>query len=165
MSRRIPSLLSPPPFASASGPQMMLLALRAAGLRFGSFPLSKKQSKVGWHSRESNRDVSIRIHNTRYGRQRDRGRCHFLHRFLPPTAGLVPIPKHGVGAQEMLLAIEIAPFPAAAAPTFPIVCRRDGRRARSQAGANVRERAVGILIGVCFGSTCVRSPDERGQMK
>ena len=86
MSRRIPSLLSPPPFASASGPQMMLLALRAAGLRFGSFPLSKKQSKVGWHSRESNRDVSIRIHNTRYGRQRDRGRCHFLHRFLPPTA-------------------------------------------------------------------------------
>ena len=117
MSRRIPSLLSPPP-----GPQMMLRALRAAGLRFGSFPRSKKQSKVGWHSRESNRDVSIRIHNTRYGRQTEGDVIFCTASFLPPRlpphaarppAGPVPIPKHGVGAQEMLLAIEIAPSPAA----------------------------------------------------
>ena len=85
MSRRIPSLLSPPS-ASASGPQMMLLALRAAGLRFGSFPLSKKQSKVGWHSRESNRDVSIRIHNTRYGRQTEGDVIFCTASFLPPPA-------------------------------------------------------------------------------
>ena len=70
----------------ASGPQMMLLALRAAGLRFGSFPRSKKQSKVGWHSRESNRDVSIRIHNTRYGRQTEGDVIFCTASFLPPPA-------------------------------------------------------------------------------
>ena len=139
----------------ASGPQMMLLALRAAGLRFGSFPRSKKQSKVGWHSRESNRDVSIRIHNTRYGRQTEGDVIFCTASFLPPPDSF-RFRSTALARRKCCSPSRSLPPPPRRPPTFPIVCRRDGRRARSQAGANMRDRAVGILIGVCFGSTRVR---------
>ena len=130
-------------------------------------PRSQKQSKVGWHSRESNRDVSIRIHNTRYGRQRDRERAMSFFAPLPsshpgfprmPSAPPAPFRFRSTALARRKCCSPSrslqppAPPRRRLSPLF-VVAMGAAPVPTSQVGANVRERGVRILIGVCFGST------------